>query len=253
MNVHVGTSGYNYAEWKGSFYPKDMTPRRMLPYYAERFGTVEINATFYRMPVAKTLAGWDAATPERFVLALKAPQRITHFKRLRDVGEPLGDFGEIARTLGPKLGPLLFQLPPNFKKDTARLAETLSLMPPDLRCAFEFRHASWHDDDVYDVLRGRNAALCIADSEALSTPLVATADFGYLRLRDEGYADADLARWARTIRRLGRGWREAFVYFKHEETGSGPAFARRLIERLGRVIRYRVRAGAPAGRKVPTT
>ena len=233
MNVRVGTSGYNYTEWKGTFYPADLSAAKMLPYYSARFETVEINATFYRMPTAKTLAGWDAATPAGFVLALKAPQRITHFARLRGIDDPLRFFCDVALTLGPKLGPLLFQLPPNFKKDTDRLAETLFLLPPDLRCAFEFRHESWLADDVYDLLRRRNAALCIADGEAMSTPLVATADFGYLRLRDEGYTDADLGRWAETISGLGERWREAFVYFKHEEAGTGPAFARRLTELLG--------------------
>ena len=233
MNVRVGTSGYNYSAWKGTFYPADLAASKMLPYYAARFGTVEINATFYRMPTPKALAGWDAATPERFVLALKAPQRITHFGRLRGIDEPLRLFCDVARTLGPKLGPLLFQLPPNFKKDTERLAETLSLLPPGLRCAFEFRHQSWLGDDVYDLLRRRNAALCVADGEAMSTPPVATADFGYLRLRDEGYTDADLGRWADAIGGLGGSWREAFVYFKHEESGTGPAFARRLSDLLG--------------------
>ena len=232
MNIRIGTSGYNYPEWKGTFYPGDLPTAKMLPYYAARFPTVEINATFYRMPTPKTVAGWAAATPESFVLALKAPQRITHFARLRNVDDPLRFFCDAARTLGPKLGPLLFQLPPNFKKDTDRLAETLFQLPPDLRCAWEFRHDSWLADDVYDLLRRRNAALCIADSEAASTPLVATADFGYLRLRDEGYTEGDLARWAETIERLGNRWREAFVYFKHEESGTGPAFAARLAERL---------------------
>ena len=233
MTVRVGTSGYNYPAWKGSFYPDDLPAAKMLPYYAARFPTVEINATFYRMPTAKSLTGWAAATPESFVLALKAPQRITHFARLKNVDDPLRFFCDTARALGDKLGPLLFQLPPNFKKDTDRLAETLFQLPPDLRCAFEFRHESWVADDVYDLLRRRNAALCIADSETASTPLVATADFGYLRLRDEGYGAADLARWAETIRGLGAGWRDAFVYFKHEESGTGPAFARALIDLLG--------------------
>ena len=232
MNIQVGTSGYNYTEWKGTFYPADLSAAKMLRYYAARFPTVEINATFYRMPTPKTLAGWDAATPSDFVLALKAPQRITHFARLRGIDDPLRFFCDTARTLGPKLGPLLFQLPPNFKKDTDRLAATLSLLPPDLRCAFEFRHDSWLAADVYDLLRRRNAALCIADSASASTPLVATADFGYFRLRDEGYTDADLGRWAETIRGLGESWGEAFVYFKHEEAGTGPAFARRLTELL---------------------
>jgi uncharacterized protein YecE (DUF72 family) len=234
VNIRVGTSGYNYPEWKGTFYPADLSASKMLPYYAARFPTVEINATFYRMPTPKTLAGWAAATPEPFVLALKAPQRITHFARLRGVDDPLRFFCDTARTLGPKLGPLLFQLPPNFKKDLDRLTETLFLLPPDLRCAFEFRHDSWLVDDVYDLLRRRNAALCIADSATASTPLVATADFGYLRLRDEGYTETDLARWAETIRGLGERWGEAFVYFKHEEAGTGPAFAAKLAQLAGR-------------------
>src|SRR5262249_45679451 len=159
-----GTSGYNYAEWKGSFYPENLPAAKMLPYYAARFPTVEINATFYRMPTAKTLAGWAAATPDAFLLALKAPQRITHFGRLRTVAVPRRFFCDPARTLGNNLGPLLSQLPPSFKKDPDRLAETLFQLPPDLRCAFEFRHDSWLADDVYDLLRRRNAALCLADS-----------------------------------------------------------------------------------------
>jgi uncharacterized protein YecE (DUF72 family) len=226
--VRVGTSGYNYAEWKGSFYPPDLPAARMLEYYAARFSVVEINATFYRMPTPKILAGWAAATPEGFVFALKAPQRITHWARLRDVDEPVRFFCDAARTLGGKLGPLLFQLPPNLPKDSSRLADLLALLPAGLACAFEFRHNSWLADDVYDRLRARNAALCIADSERGTTPLVATADFGYFRLRDEGYGEADLGRWAETIRRLGTGWRQAHVFFNHEESGTGPAFAKRL-------------------------
>lgn len=226
--VRVGTSGYNYAEWKGSFYPPDLPAARMLEYYAARLSVVEINATFYRMPTPKTLAGWAAATPEGFVFALKAPQRITHWARLRDVDEPVRYFCDTARSLGGKLGPLLFQLPPNLTKDSSRLADLLALLPAGLACAFEFRHNSWLADDVYDRLRTRNAALCIADSERGTTPLVATADFGYFRLRDEGYGEVDLARWAETIRRLGTGWRETYVFFKHEESGIAPAFAKRL-------------------------
>jgi uncharacterized protein YecE (DUF72 family) len=228
LSVYVGTSGYNYAEWKGSFYPADLPASRMLGYYAERFATVEINATFYRMPTAKILAGWAAGTPERFTFALKAPQRITHFARLRNVDEPVRYFCDVARTLGSKLGPVLFQLPPSFARDVGRLGDLLALLPPGLACAFEFRHDSWLVDEVFERLRTRGAALCIADSERGTTPLVATADFGYFRLRDEGYTEADLARWAADIRRLGEGWRAAFVFFKHEESGTGPAFAKRL-------------------------
>ncbi|HSF06126.1 MAG TPA: DUF72 domain-containing protein [Methylomirabilota bacterium] len=233
MRAWVGTSGYNYPEWRGSFYPADLPAARMLAFYAERFAVVEINATFYRMPTAKTLAGWAAATPPGFRFALKAPQRITHFARLRDVDEPVRYLCDAARTLGVKLGPLLFQLPPNFARDLGRLADLLALLPAGLACAFEFRHASWFADDVYARLRAANAALCIADTEAATTPLVTTADFGYLRLRDEGYGEDDHRRWADTIHRLGEGWRDAYIFFKHEESGAGPAFASRLSELLG--------------------
>ncbi|MGH7312208.1 MAG: DUF72 domain-containing protein [Candidatus Rokuibacteriota bacterium] len=233
MRAWVGTSGYTYPEWKGTFYPADLPAARMLAFYAGRFSVVEINATFYRMPTAKTLGGWAAATPPGFRFALKAPQRITHFARLRDVDEPVRYLCDAARTLGEKLGPLLFQLPPSFARDLGRLGDLLALLPAGLACAFEFRHASWFADEVYERLHARNAALCIADTEAGTTPLVTTADFGYLRLRDEGYNDGDHRRWADTIRRLGEGWRDAYVFFKHEESGTGPAFASRLAELLG--------------------
>lgn len=233
MKSWVGTSGYNYPEWKGTFYPADLPAARMLSFYSERFSVVEINATFYRMPTEKSLAGWADATPPGFRFALKAPQRITHFARLRNVDEPVRYFSDVAQTLADKLGPLLFQLPPNFVQDLGRLSDLLALVPPGLACAFEFRHASWFADEVYARLRARNAALCIADTEAGTTPLVATADFGYLRLRDEGYTDADHGRWADTIRRLGEGWRDAYIFFKHEESGTGPAFASRLASLLG--------------------
>src|SRR5207249_11767231 len=148
--------------------------------------TVEVNYTFYRMPNAKTVTGWDAATPAGFTFVLKAPQRITHIARLKDIDDPLRFFLDTARKLGPKLGPVLFQLPPNFKKDVARLGDLLTQFPADIRCAWEFRHESWFSDDVYDVLRKGNAALCVADTDEATTPLASTADFGYFRLRDEG-------------------------------------------------------------------
>ena len=230
MKFHVGTSGYNYPEWKGTFYPKDLPTSKMLPYYVERFTTVEINNTFYRMPSAKTVTGWGAAAPAGFTFVLKAPQKITHFSRLRDVAQPLGFFCETAQTLGDKLGPLFFQLPPNFKKATDRLADVLAKLPPALRVAFEFRHESWFDDEVYALLRARNAALCIAATEEGVTPAVATADFGYLRLREVEYSDEDLQRWLQTIRDIGAGWCDAYVFFKHEDSGTGPALARRFLE-----------------------
>lgn len=201
----------------------------MLAYYVERFTTVEINATFYRMPSAKTVAGWGAAAPPGFTYVLKAPQRITHFGRLRGVDEPLRYFCDTARTLGDKLGPLLFQLPPNFKKAADRLGEVLAIMPGGFRVAFEFRHESWFDDEVYALLSSRNAALCIADTEEGTTPAVATADFGYLRLRAVEYTDDDLKEWIGTIDRVGAAWHDAHVFFKHEDSGSGPALARRFM------------------------
>lgn len=228
MAIRIGTSGYNYPEWRGTFYPDKFPTGQMLPYYAERFSTVEINYTFYRMPNAKTIAGWDAETPASFCFALKAPRRITHEARLKDIDEPLRYFVDTASKLGPKLGPVLVQLPPNFKRDLGRLGDLLVRLPPGLRCSLEFRHQSWFADDVYERLRVSNAALCIADTEQGTTPIEVTADFGYFRLRDEGYTAKDLEEWSGTIRKLGAKWRDTFVYFKHEEAGTGPAFARQL-------------------------
>src|SRR6266853_1001384 len=225
MRVLVGTSGYNYPEWKGPFYPARLPAAKMLNYYAGRLPTVEINYTFYRMPNAKTVAGWSEATPPHFTFVLKAPKRITHDSRLKFVDKPLAYFCETAAGLGPKLGPLLFQLPPNFKKDIDRLRYFLPLIPAGVRCAFEFRHASWFSGDVYELLRGRNAALCIADTEEATTALVVTADFGYFRLRDEGYKKEDVERWAAKVKELGAGWNDAFVFFKHEESGIGAKLA----------------------------
>lgn len=231
--IWVGTSGYNYPEWKGSFYPEKLPASQMLGYYAERFPTVEINYTFYRLPNETLVAGWAAGTPTPYKLTLKAPKRITHDRKLRDVGDLLRTFCHIAGTLGDKLGVLLFQLGPTFKVDLEVFDAFLADLPPGARAAFEFRHASWFDEAVYQRLRARNLALCIADSEKLSTPMVATASYGYFRLRDEGYVDADLDRWADVIRLHQAQWKDTFVYFKHEEEGKGPEFARRLIDRIG--------------------
>ncbi len=231
-HVRVGTSGWNYPEWKGSFYPGDMKPTAMLPYYAERFGTVEVNATFYRMPTPKVVEGWAGAVPPKFTFVLKAPQRITHFARLRDVDDPVRVFCDVARGLGPRVGPLLFQLPPNFKKDVSRLGDVLYMVPPDIRMAWEFRHDSWFADDVYERLRARNAALAIVEDEEATTPTLATADWGYFRLRAVDYTEARLQAWVETIRTTGAGWRDAFVFFKHEEHGTAPTLARRLLSLL---------------------
>jgi uncharacterized protein YecE (DUF72 family) len=225
LRLHVGTSGYNFPEWRGSFYPAKLPSAKWLEYYAQQLGTVEINYSFYRTPNAKTVAGWDAATPAAFTFVLKAPQRITHFARLRNIDEPLRLFLDTIRKLHAKLGAVLFQLPPNFKKDLARLGDLLTQFPPDVRAACEFRHASWWSDDVYDLLRSTNTALCIADTEEGTTPLVATADFGYVRLRDEGYGEQELVEWVGRLGEVGRDWTDAFVFFKHEDKGIGPKLA----------------------------
>jgi uncharacterized protein YecE (DUF72 family) len=233
MAIWVGTSGYNYPEWKGSFYPEKLPAAKMLPYYAERLSTVEINYTYYRTPNAKILAGWNDATPERFRLTLKAPKRITHDARLRDCAERLQYFIDTATTLGPKLGALLFQLPPTFRQDLAVFDAFLEVFPPGVVAAFEFRHGSWLNDELYRRLKARNLALCVADSERMATPVEITADYAYFRLRDEGYTPDDIARWAQTVRSRTAGCREVFVYFKHEEAGKGPEFARQLLDALG--------------------
>jgi uncharacterized protein YecE (DUF72 family) len=229
--VLVGTSGYNYPEWRGSFYPEKFSTDKMLAYYAERFPTVEINYTFYRMPNEKLLAGWAAGTPDGFTFTLKAPRRITHDSKLQRCEEITQAFCRTAKTLGNKLAVLLFQLPPNFKKDTDLLRAFTELLPEGTRAAFEFRHPSWFEAEVFEVLRARSLALCVADSEKLSAPVVMTADYAYFRLRDEGYQQADIERWASVIRGL-QGVTDAFVYFKHEEQGLGPEFAKRLMALL---------------------
>ena len=231
--VWVGTSGYNYPEWKGSFYPADLAAKKMLPYYAARFPTVEINYTFYRMPDEKLVAGWAAQTPSPYQLTLKAPRRITHDSRLKGADDSVARFCDVARTLGDKLGTLLFQLPPFLRKDVALLEAFLPQLPAGMRAAFEFRHASWFDEDVFSRLQARNIAVCIADSEKLSTPVRITSDYAYFRLRDEGYQPDDIRRWADTIATSAAQCKDVFVYFKHEESGKGPEFARLLMDYLG--------------------
>jgi len=231
--IWVGTSGYNYPEWKGSFYPADLAAAKMLPYYAARFPTVEINYTFYRMPSEKLLAGWTAQVPKHFRFTLKAPRRITHDAKLVNCESLTATFCLVAGTLGDQLGSLLFQLPPTLKKDLARLEAFLDTLPRKAPVAFEFRHPSWFDEEVFGRLRSRGRALCVADSEKLETPLEVTAEFGYFRLRDEGYQPSDIEEWARKIDALRSRCQDIYVYFKHEEKGIGAEFARQLIGHLG--------------------
>ena len=233
MAIWVGTSGYNYPEWRGSFYPEKFPTAKMLPFYAERLTTVEINYTFYRSPNPSILAGWSRQTPPHFRFTLKAPKRITHDAKLRDCAESLKYFLETAATLGPKLAILLFQLPPFFRKDVAVLDAFLEGFPAGTRAAFEFRHASWLSEEVFERLTARNLALCVADSEKTTTPVEITADYGYFRLCDEGYTPDDIAQWARTIQQKTSACGDVYVYFKHEEAGKGPQFARLLLDALG--------------------
>jgi uncharacterized protein YecE (DUF72 family) len=228
MNLYVGTSGYSYKEWKGSFYPQKLPAKQMLHFYGEHFKTVEINYTFKRLPTASVVAAWTDAVPADFQFALKAPEQITHRKRLQDVADVVTKFLDVASTFKKRLGPLLFQLPPNFKKDAARLRAFLKLLP-HRRVAFEFRHSSWFDDEVFDLLRDHRVALCIADEkDDLIVPFVATADWGCLRLRRPEYDDEALNNWLKQMRQ--QDWQDVFVFFKHEDEAKGPGFAKRFLE-----------------------
>lgn len=222
--LYVGTSGFAYKEWKGSFYPPKLPNAEMLSYYAERLPAVEINNTFYRMPRREMLSGWADRVPEGFRFVLKASRRITHMQRLKDAGENVQFLLSQAAVLGDRLGPLLFQLPPFLKKDVERLAAFLPLIPKNRRAAFEFRNVTWFEDDVFALLREHNAALCFADTGgADDAPWTPTADWGYLRLRREAYGPNDLREYAQRIER--EAWEDAFVFFKHEGEGAGPRLA----------------------------
>jgi uncharacterized protein YecE (DUF72 family) len=231
--IVVGTSGYSYKEWKGIFYPADLPAAKMLSFYAEHFGTVEINNTFYRMPAEKMLVNWAAEVPPEFTFVLKAPQRITHIKRLANTEDEVRYFLQVASVLGPQLGPLLFQVPPNMKKDIDRLRTFLGLLPDTIRAAFEVRHDSWLDDEVFGVLREHDVALCVSDTDEVEDPdkvVIPTASRGYLRLRRTEYTDAQLEAWAQRVN--AHGWSDAYVFFKHEDEGKGPAFAKRFLTAL---------------------
>jgi uncharacterized protein YecE (DUF72 family) len=236
--ILIGTSGFQYAEWKGGFYPADLSAAKMLAYYSQRFPTTEINYTFRRLPSDKTLANWQDQTPEGFRFTLKALQRITDYRRLRNCGDLLKSFLAAAVKLGTRRGALLFQLPPNFKCDLPVLEDFLAELPLDSRAAFEFRHVSWFIDGVFEALRRRNAALCIADSEGLTTPAVFTSALGYFRLRRGDYTATELRRWAKMIGDSSSRLRDIHVYFKHEETGTGPRLAKKLMKMLGVEVRH---------------
>jgi uncharacterized protein YecE (DUF72 family) len=231
--IYTGTSGFQYPEWKGSFYPENFSTAKMLLFYSERFSTTEINYSFYRIPTAKTLERWSVATPENFRFSFKAPKEITHTRKLRDCEDVLARFAGALGVIKPKLGVVLFQLPPFFKKDSTLLESFLDSLPKELKYAFEFRHDSWFDDDIFAALKKRNVALCIAESETLSTPLMFTAGFGYFRLRRKDYTKNDISRWSKVIANQENQLAEIYIYFKHEERGVGPKFAKEMIAELG--------------------
>jgi uncharacterized protein YecE (DUF72 family) len=229
MNLYVGTSGYAYKEWKGTFYPTTLPASQMLKFYASRFRTVEINHTFRGTPETSVVEAWAQAVGGDFKFAIKAPRQITHVKRLKDAGDLVSELFAAIATLSKRQGPVLFQLPPTLKKDVPRLRAFLAQLPKRRPAAFEFRHRSWFDDEVLGLLRDHGATLCIADAEGdLDVPFTATADWGYLRLRRPEYSDAELKKWVKQLKK--QSWRSAFIYFRHEDEGKGPLMAQRLIE-----------------------
>ena len=230
MKLHAGTSGFAFKEWKGSFYPADLKDDGMLGYYSSKFPTVEINNTFYRLPKEGVLQSWAAQVPEPFTFAIKASQRITHYARLKPECASAVEFLlKNTSSLASRLGPILFQLPPNLKKDTERLRVFIDTLPSDRRYTIEFRHESWFEDDVFDALRARDIAMCVTEQPEFASPVVATASWGYARLHKLDYGAEALAAWAAKLKAMP--WEDAYVFFKHDEgEGSGPpavdAFAR---------------------------
>lgn len=229
MKIHVGTSGYSYKEWKGKFYPEKISPTEMLRFYSERLGAVEINNTFYHMPTESVLLSWAGQVPDDFVFALKAPQVMTHFKRLKNVDEESEYLFRTLTVLGEKLGPVLFQFPKSFHADLPALKSFLALIPGEISCAFEFRSPSWLDGQILDLLRERGCGLCNADTdENPVNEIISAAPWGYLRLRRSDYTDADLSQWRERIH--SQKWERSFVFFKHEDKAKGPEMAIRFQE-----------------------
>jgi len=229
--LRVGTSGYAYKEWKGSFYPEKLADREMLRFYSQQFPTVEINHTFYRMPAERVLEQWAESVPEDFHFALKANQRITHVQRLHDCASTVQRFLEVASVLGNqnRLGPVLFQLPPSLPADLKALEEFLRLRPRAFRFALEVRHPSWHTEETYALLRQQGTALCLAETETESPPETLTADFVYARLRRTDYTPKQLAAWKKRFDAWLDQGISVYAYFKHEDAGKAPAYARGLL------------------------
>src|SRR5215813_9562461 len=228
MNLFVGTSGYSYKEWKGNFYPEDLPAKEMLSYYSRRLPAVEINNTFYRLPQATMVENWKAQVPESFRFSIKAAQKITHIKRLRNVNEETRYLMDTAALLQERLGVVLFQLPPNMKKDAERLREFLGLTGAPCRMAFEFRNETWFDDETLDLLKKTDSALVVSDTDKKPLDrIINTASWGYLRLRRTNYDENDLIQWSQRVRE--QEWKDAFVFFKHEDEGVGPKLAARFL------------------------
>jgi uncharacterized protein YecE (DUF72 family) len=230
--IRVGTSGFSYKEWRPSFYPEGTSDKKFLSYYAGVFSCVEIDGTFYRMPNAKTIERWIGETPDTFRFAVKASQKITHFERMRLPSDALAYFTRIVATLGERLGTVLFQLPPNLKRDDDRLAKFLEALPKDLPRAFEFRNASWFDGATYELLRAHDAALCIHDADDGMTPFEVTASPVYVRLRRAAYDEALLGDWSQKLAAIARAGRDVYAFIKHEDNPDCPDIARSLAERV---------------------
>lgn len=229
MQIHVGTSGYAYKEWKGEFYPEKISSKDMLGFYSERLSVVEINNTFHRMPTERVLTSWARQVPDGFTFAIKAPQVITHVKRMKEVGEEVEFLFKSLSTLDTKLGPVLFQFPKSLRSNRDRLESFLDLIPSNAKCAFAFRSPSWHDAEILDILRARDHSLCIEDTdEEPADEIIGTASWGYLRLRRADYSEADLSQWADRV--TAQAWDKAFVFFKHEGEAKGPKLAMRFRE-----------------------
>lgn len=230
--IYVGTSGYSYKEWKGSFYPENISPKEMLSYYSSRFNSVELNNTFYRVPQPSMIETWKAQVPENFRFSIKASQGITHFRRLKDAAHPTRLMLETVSALEDRLGAVIFRLPSDMKKDLERLESCLKQLPRDTPTAFDFRNQTWFDDDVFELLRGENRALVVSDTEDLPTIYrEKTADWGYLRLRRVRYPDSDLKKWIKWMR--AQKWKDTYVFFRHEDEGTGPKLAAQFIKLAG--------------------
>ncbi|MEJ2614985.1 MAG: DUF72 domain-containing protein [Ignavibacteriaceae bacterium] len=229
MKLYVGTSGYSYKEWKGKFYPEDIKPDNMLNFYSDQFSTVEINNTFYRMPQRFVLETWKKQVPADFRFSVKAPQRITHMKKLKDVDEDIRYFIDIITSLGNKLGIILFQFPPYFRKNTELLQNFTNLLPKNITAAFEFRHESWFEDDVFSCLKEKDFPLCLSETDKEpDIDITGTASKGYLRLRKSDYTEKEIKNWYDKIKK--QNWETVFVFFKHDDEAKGTKYSKHLIE-----------------------